>query len=1173
MAEPEDLTLEFSVTSMIEEVLNEHGPQLSDVHTTSKSDTKIALKRNEATRWLRKSVGVVAAKDLPAEPSEQNFRMGLRSGLILCSALNKNEPGSIPKLVGVPSDSVVIPDGPPLISSPYYENIRNFLLAMEERGLPTFEASDLEQGGRLPKVVNCVLALKAYSEWKKAGANGRFLYVGNRKPSSKRKQTVCNSLDMYTCDTLWMQVKDQFDNQVSDSYCICKPLNVRVRDLLLDFKPRDIPMIIELVLTKLTEDFEHRLAKHKEKIKVHTIDNEQRLDAKMNPKPTKPDLSVKKSLPEDVKSSPRNIFHEMEQKSLAAFKKDEFVKPFTNVTNNDKEENTTTEAKGKEEGKSFSSIMNEMRKKASGDIVKPSIDTNKKSEKNVTTDTMKSTSDIDSKTEKNITADTMKLTGDINNKIEKDPSSTTDTMNSTSDVNKEIKNQVTSATDTMKSTSDVNKEIKKKVTSTTDAMRSASDVNKNMEEKVTKEARMSTSEDVKNEMEDVSDDVDVEIKEEEAIDSFSEDEDEDDEMEEDIDINSIIADVDNNEMEEDTTMEDDSEEEEEEDEATAEAEDLNGDIYGELEKKKKMEKKIELKKKEIERLIELEKKKEMERDAEMEKKREIKRQKEMERKKVLEKQAAEDEKEAKYYKWVNDECERLKLSIAKQQRMIEHQHKELQALKNIFSTAKADMQLLTTNYYEEVNNLGKHLLNLAQAASGYRKVVDENRKLYNQVQDLKGSIRVYCRVRPAFGTVKKPSCCDCIDEGNMAVITPGKGGKDTRKLFNFNRVFGPSATQALVYVDTQPLIRSVLDGYNVCIFAYGQTGSGKTFTMTGPDVFNEETMGVNYRSLNDLFDIQQKRKDMIAYEVCVQMLEIYNEMVRDLLSTDEIRLGTQDGINVPDAALIPVSKTDDVIRLMNLGHKNRAVGSTAMNQRSSRSHSCLTVHVSGKDLTSGSTVRGCMHLVDLAGSERADKTEATGDRLKEATFINKSLSALGDVIASLAQKSTHVPYRNSKLTLLLQDALGGQAKTLMFIHVSPDPDTVGETISTLKFAERVSTVELGAAKSNKDDTDLRQLKEQVAFLKAALAKDGGNIQDGGNIEEGDGGDDDDDGAASECSDAADAQPQKVANGGAKKPSQPQGKQTKASPAATPAKKATAPATKGKAAETKKKVGK
>ncbi|KAL8227950.1 hypothetical protein R6Q57_015534 [Mikania cordata] len=1049
MAGPED-EFGFSVASMIEDVLMEHGPQLSDVHTTSKSDVKISTKRNEATRWLRKSVGVVAAKDLPAEPSEQNFRMGLRSGLIFCSALNKTEPGAIPKVVGMPSESVIIPDGPPLSTSPYYENIRNFLLAVEERGLPTFEGSDLEQGGRLSRVVNCVLALKAYSEWRKAGGNGTFRYVGNRKPSSKRKEMVCNSLDMAACGTLWKKVKD-------------KPIHTRVRDLLTDQKPQDIPMVsIHYCVSKLAL----------ENSKLHVLTYSQAQEGICA-------LIILPLVPQIVEIVLCKLTEDFEQRLV----------------------------KHIEKMKSFSNIMNEMRKKASADINKPSIDINKKIEKNVTADTLKSTSDI-------------------NNAIRKDVASTTDTM------------------------------------------KPASDVNKNKEIKATKEAMNSISDDVNDEMEEDAD-----------MDSIS-----DDEMEEDITLDFIGDDV-NDEMD-DTTMDSGSDDlsDEEEEEVSADGEELNGDIYGELEKKKKIERKIELKKKEIEKMIELEKKKEMERETIMEKRREIKMKREMESKTEMEKQAAEDEKEEQYYRWVNVECERLKCSIAKQHRMVEHQHKELQALKNIFSTAKADMQLLRTNYQEELNNLGKHLLNLAQAASGYRKVVDENRKLYNQVQDLKGSIRVYCRVRPAFGTVKKPSCVDCIDETNMAVITPGKGGKDTRKTFTYNRVFGPTATQALVYVDTQPLIRSVLDGYNICIFAYGQTGSGKTFTMTGPDVFTTETMGVNYRSLNDLFDIQQQRKNMIAYEVRVQMLEIYNEMVRDLLSSDgankkypfyKIRLGTQEGINVPDAALIPVSKTDDVIRLMNLGHKNRAVGSTAMNQRSSRSHSCLTVHVNGKDLTTGSTVRGCMHLVDLAGSERADKTEATGDRLKEATFINKSLSALGDVIASLAQKSTHVPYRNSKLTLLLQDALGGQAKTLMFIHVSPDPDTVGETISTLKFAERVSTVELGAAKSNKDDTDLKQLKEQVAFLKAALAKDGVDIQDG-NIEVGDGAYYDD-GGSSECSE--------VANGGAgsnvKKLTQVLGKSSlsKVSPATTPTKKAVAgssPAAKsGKASavDSKKKVGK
>ncbi|CAN1219693.1 Kinesin-like protein KIN-14G, partial [Linum perenne] len=393
---------------------------------------------------------------------------------------------------------------------------------------------------------------------------------------------------------------------------------------------------------------------------------------------------------------------------------------------------------------------------------------------------------------------------------------------------------------------------------------------------------------------------------------------------------------------------------------------------------------------------------------------------------------------------------------------------------------------------------GKHLYGLAHTASGYQRVLQENRKLYNQVQDLKGNIRVYCRVRPFLpGEVSRFSSVDHIEEGNITIATPSKYGKEGRKTFTFNKVFGPMATQAEVFVDTQPLIRSVLDGYNVCIFAYGQTGSGKTYTMTGPNELTEEGLGVNYRALSDLFHLSAQRKEVISYRISCQMLEIYNEQVRDLLTSDginkrypfhlEIHNSSNNGLNVPDAVLMPVSSTSDVINLMNTGHSNRAVSATSMNERSSRSHSCLTVHVQGKDLTSGNVIHGSMHLVDLAGSERVDKSEVTGDRLKEAQHINKSLSALGDVIASLAAKSTHVPYRNSKLTQLLQDSLGGQAKTLMFIHISPEFEALGETLSTLKFAERVATIELGAAKVNKDSTEVKDLKDQIASLKAALA--------------------------------------------------------------------------------------
>ncbi|KAK1583401.1 hypothetical protein Q3G72_023425 [Acer saccharum] len=423
--------------------------------------------------------------------------------------------------------------------------------------------------------------------------------------------------------------------------------------------------------------------------------------------------------------------------------------------------------------------------------------------------------------------------------------------------------------------------------------------------------------------------------------------------------------------------------------------------------------------------------------------------------------------------------EESKTQLLKRQMLVELQQRNILELKQTLHIMKEGMQLLQIKYQEEFNNFGKHLHSLASAASGYQRVLEENRKLYNQVQELKGNIRVYCRVRPFLN--RQPNLVttvDSIEEGNIVITIPSKYGKELRRLFSFNKVFGPAATQVAVFQDTQALIRSVLDGFNVCIFAYGQTGSGKTFTMTGPNELTEESLGVNYRALSDLFVLANQRKDTISYDISVQMLEIYNEQVRDLLVTD--------------ANLVPVSSTSDVINLMNLGHKNSAVSSTAMNDRSSQSQSCLTVHVQGRNLTSGGILCGSMHL--LAGSERVDKSEVTGDRLKEAQHINKSLAALGDVIASLAQKSTHVPYRNSKLTQLLQDSLGGQAKTLMFVHISPEPDALGETLSTLKFAERVATVELGVARVNKDGSDVKVLKDQIASLKAALARKDGESE-------------------------------------------------------------------------------
>ncbi|KAK8705890.1 hypothetical protein V6N13_049476 [Hibiscus sabdariffa] len=372
--------------------------------------------------------------------------------------------------------------------------------------------------------------------------------------------------------------------------------------------------------------------------------------------------------------------------------------------------------------------------------------------------------------------------------------------------------------------------------------------------------------------------------------------------------------------------------------------------------------------------------------------------------------------------------------------------RHIEDLKLFFCETRLEVRKFHSSWEADIKRLEHHVSDLEVASSSYLKILQENQMLFNEVLDLKGKIRIYCRVRPLLpGEPKDQSTVDHIGEnGSILIVNSLRKGKDSKKVFSFDKVFGPNSSQEQVYTNIEPLIRSVLDGYNVCIFAYGQTGSGKTYTMSGYDLNTKETWGVNFRAICDLFQISKTRADVID--------------------------------------------TQDVLDLIRIGQRNRIVGPTAFNERSSRSHSILTVHVHGKEIVSGSIFKGSLNLVDLAGSERVDKSKVQGDRLKEAQYINRSLSALGDVISALAQKSTHIPYRNSKLTQILQNSLGGHAKTLMLVHISPEPDAIGETVSTLKFAERVASIELGAARSNKETGDILELKEEITNLKLALEK-------------------------------------------------------------------------------------
>ncbi|KAL4556329.1 hypothetical protein LXL04_038977 [Taraxacum kok-saghyz] len=367
----------------------------------------------------------------------------------------------------------------------------------------------------------------------------------------------------------------------------------------------------------------------------------------------------------------------------------------------------------------------------------------------------------------------------------------------------------------------------------------------------------------------------------------------------------------------------------------------------------------------------------------------------------------------------------------------------------------------------------------------------ERRKLYNEVIELKGNIRVFCRCRPLNQDEITKGSTSVVDfessQENELKITASDSSK---KQFKFDHIFRPEDNQEAVFSQTLPLVVSVLDGFNVCIFAYGQTGTGKTFTMEG----NAENRGVNYRTLEELFKVSKERSEIMRYEVSVSMLEVYNEKIRDLLVEDkdpeqqppkklEIKQSAEGTQEVPGLAEVAVSKTDEVWELLKNGSRVRSVGSTNANELSSRSHCLLRVTVRGENLVNGHKTRSHLWLVDLAGSERVGKIEVEGERLKESQFINKSLSALGDVISALASKTSHIPYRNSKLTHILQSSLGGDCKTLMFVQISPSSADLGETICSLNFASRVRGVEHGPARKQTDVTDLFKYKQLAEKAK------------------------------------------------------------------------------------------
>ncbi|XP_068453456.1 kinesin-like protein KIF1B isoform X8 [Clinocottus analis] len=384
------------------------------------------------------------------------------------------------------------------------------------------------------------------------------------------------------------------------------------------------------------------------------------------------------------------------------------------------------------------------------------------------------------------------------------------------------------------------------------------------------------------------------------------------------------------------------------------------------------------------------------------------------------------------------------------------------------------------------------------------------------------SVKVAVRVRPFNSReTSKDSKCIIQMQGKTTTILNPKLPKEPAKTFSFDHSYwshttseDPSfASQNLVYNDIgKEMLAHAFEGYNVCIFAYGQTGSGKSYTMMGRQEEGQE--GIIPMLCEDLFEKfnEDNNKEEVSYSVEVSYMEIYCERVRDLLNPKNkgnlrVREHPLLGPYVEDLSKLAVTSYTDIADLMDAGNKARTVAATNMNETSSRSHAVFTIvftqkkHDSETDLTTEKVSK--ISLVDLAGSERADSTGATGTRLKEGANINKSLTTLGKVISALAEvskkkkKTDFIPYRDSVLTWLLRENLGGNSRTAMVAALSPADINYDETLSTLRYADRAKNIKCNAVINEDPNNKLvRDLKDEVTRLKELLRAQGlGDILD------------------------------------------------------------------------------
>lgn len=362
------------------------------------------------------------------------------------------------------------------------------------------------------------------------------------------------------------------------------------------------------------------------------------------------------------------------------------------------------------------------------------------------------------------------------------------------------------------------------------------------------------------------------------------------------------------------------------------------------------------------------------------------------------------------------------------------------------------------------------------------------------------AIKVICRFRPIKSQLKDPDADlpeHILVDGDSKSVTIIVDAYD-RKAFAFDKILPPSCSQKETFQQVEGVVDSVLAGFNGAILAYGQTAAGKSFTMEGPSLFDLSSQGVISRSVDKLFRLIQQADDTIHFQIIASYFEIYCEKLRDLLNPQQdnmkIRESKTEGFLCQELTEAVCTDCDSVLRVIELGKANRAAAPTLMNAESSRSHSIFSLSVIQKNTSNGRVKKARLFLVDLAGSEKVSKTGASGLRLEEAKNINSSLTSLGMVINALCENSPHVPYRDSKLTRMLQDALGGNSKTALIICCAPESQHMSETISTLRFGERAKRVKNKARINEELSIDelknlLQAAKKEIKSLKRRLTSE------------------------------------------------------------------------------------